>query len=44
MVPIMSQAFPLYASKRVRGVGYQTAIFQPDIGDPDITSLWLAGR
>jgi peptide/nickel transport system substrate-binding protein len=43
IVPIMSQKFPLYASKRVRGVGYQTAIFQPNIGDPDITNLWLAG-
>ena len=43
IVPIMSQKFPLYASKRVRGVGFQTAIFQPNIGDPDITNLWLAG-
>ena len=43
IVPIMSQNFPLYASQRVRGVGYQTAIFQPNIGDPDITNLWLAG-
>lgn len=43
IVPIMSQRFPLYASKRVRGVGYQTAIFAPNIGDADITNLWLAG-
>jgi len=42
IVPIMSQKFPLYASKRVRGVGYQTAIFAPNIGDADITNLWLA--
>jgi peptide/nickel transport system substrate-binding protein len=42
MVPIMSQQFPLYASARVRGVGYPTAIFAPNIGDADITNLWLA--
>ena len=43
IVPIMSQNFPNYASARVRGVGYPTAIFTPNIGDPDITNLWLAG-
>ena len=43
IVPIMSQNMPIYASKRVRGVGYQTAIFNPNIGTVDITSLWLAG-
>jgi len=42
IVPLMSQKFPLIASKRVRGVGYPTAIFAPNIGDPDITNLWLA--
>jgi peptide/nickel transport system substrate-binding protein len=42
MVPIMSQQFPLYASSRVRGVGYPTAIFAPNIGDADVTNLWLA--
>jgi peptide/nickel transport system substrate-binding protein len=42
MVPIMSQQFPLYASARVRGVGYPTAIFGPNIGDADVTNLWLA--
>jgi len=42
IVPIMSQKFPLYASKRVRGVGYPTAIFGPNIGAADITNLWLA--
>ena len=48
IVPIMSQNFPQYSSKRVRGIAsngttYPTAIFQPDIGAPDITSIWLAG-
>jgi peptide/nickel transport system substrate-binding protein len=43
IVPIISQGFPQYASTRVRGVGYKTAIFAPNIGDPDITNVWLAG-
>jgi peptide/nickel transport system substrate-binding protein len=48
IVPIMNQGFPLYASARVRGIGSDgttspTAIFAPNIGEPDITALWLAG-
>jgi len=47
IVPIMSQGFPQYSSARVRGIAsngttYPTAIFAPNIGEPDITSLWLA--
>jgi peptide/nickel transport system substrate-binding protein len=47
IVPIMNQGFPMYSSKRVRGISstgqsYPTAIFAPNIGDPDITSIWLA--
>jgi peptide/nickel transport system substrate-binding protein len=47
IVPIMNQGFPQYTSKRVRGIAsdgttYQTALFAPNIGEPDITSLWLA--
>ena len=47
IVPIMSQNFPQYSSKRVRGItstgqSYPTAIFAPNIGNPDITALWLA--
>jgi peptide/nickel transport system substrate-binding protein len=41
IVPVQSQNFPLYASSRVRGVNYPTAIFAPNIGDADITNLWL---
>jgi peptide/nickel transport system substrate-binding protein len=46
LVPIMSQTFPQIASTRVRGVlpdgsTYPTAIFQPNIGDPDITNVYL---
>ena len=48
IVPIMSQNFPLYSSARVRGIAsdgttYPTAIFAPNIGNPDITALWLVG-
>ncbi|MBV9384283.1 MAG: ABC transporter substrate-binding protein [Streptosporangiaceae bacterium] len=47
IVPIMSQNFPCYSSARVRGVAsdgttYPTAIFAPNIGNPDITAIWLA--
>jgi peptide/nickel transport system substrate-binding protein len=47
IVPIMNQGFPMYSSKRVRGIAsngatYPTAIFAPNIGEPDITSIWLA--
>jgi ABC-type transport system substrate-binding protein len=47
IVPIMSQTFPQIASSRVRGVlpngqSYPTAIFNPNIGDPDITNVYLA--
>ncbi len=47
IVPIMDQGFPQYSSARVRGIAsngttYPTAIFAPNIGEPDITSLWLA--
>jgi peptide/nickel transport system substrate-binding protein len=47
LVPIMSQNFPQYSSARVRGISsdgktYPTAIFAPNIGNPDITALWLA--
>jgi hypothetical protein len=43
----MSQFFPMYSSARVRGVAsdgktYPSAIFAPNIGNPDITALWLA--
>jgi peptide/nickel transport system substrate-binding protein len=48
MVPIMSQTFPLIASKRVRSVlpngsTYQTAMFNANISDSDIANIWLAG-
>jgi peptide/nickel transport system substrate-binding protein len=43
IVPIQSQLFPLYASKRVKGVdGFPTALFAPNIGDADVTNLYLS--
>ena len=47
IVPLMSQTFPTIASTRVRSVlpngsTYQTAMFSPNIGDPDIANVWLA--
>jgi peptide/nickel transport system substrate-binding protein len=47
IVPLMSQTFPLIASKRVRsvlpnGTTYPTALFSPNIGDPDLANVWLA--
>jgi hypothetical protein len=47
IVPVMNQDFPDYSSSRVRGIAsngqtYHTAIFEPNIGAPDITAIWLA--
>ena len=47
IVPVMNQDFPDYSSSRVRGIAsngqtYPTAIFEPNIGAPDITAIWLA--
>ncbi len=47
IVPIMTQTFPLIASTRVRSVlpngsTYPTALFNPNIGDPDLANIWLA--
>jgi peptide/nickel transport system substrate-binding protein len=42
IVPLLSQNFPQYSSSRVRGVGFSTAIFAPNIGEPDVTNVWLA--
>jgi peptide/nickel transport system substrate-binding protein len=47
IVPLMSQTFPMIASKRVRSVlpngsTYQTAMFNPNISDADIANIWLA--
>jgi peptide/nickel transport system substrate-binding protein len=48
IVPLMSQNFAGIASTRVRGVlpngsTYQTALYNPNIGNPDLGNIWLAG-
>ena len=47
IVPIQDENIAVYSSARVRGVSsdgatFQTAIFTPNIGAPDITNIWLA--
>ncbi len=37
IVPLLDQGFPNFASARVRNV-----LFQPNIGEVDVTNLWLA--
>jgi peptide/nickel transport system substrate-binding protein len=39
IVPLQSQLFPMFTSARIHGPG----AFQPTIGDPDITNLWISG-
>jgi peptide/nickel transport system substrate-binding protein len=46
IVPIMSQNTPIMSSTRVRGVlpdgaTYQTALYNPNIGDPDLGNIWI---
>jgi ABC-type transport system substrate-binding protein len=47
IVPIMSQNTPEIASTNVRGVlpngtTYQTALYNPNIGNPDLANVYLA--
>jgi peptide/nickel transport system substrate-binding protein len=47
IIPVISQNFAGLASKRVRGVlpngsTYQTALYNPNIGNPDLGNIWLA--
>jgi peptide/nickel transport system substrate-binding protein len=42
IVPMASQNFPSYASSRVKAAGASTAVFAPNIGQTDITNVWLA--
>jgi peptide/nickel transport system substrate-binding protein len=48
IVPIMSQNTPIMSSSRVRGVlpdgaTYQTALYNPNIGAPDLGEIWIQG-
>ena len=42
IVPLLSENFPLYASSRVKEAGASTAIYNPLIGGPDLTNVWLS--
>jgi peptide/nickel transport system substrate-binding protein len=42
IVPMASQNFPSYASSRVKEAGASTAVFAPNIGQTDITNVWLS--
>jgi peptide/nickel transport system substrate-binding protein len=47
IVPIISQNWAQLSSKRVRGVlpdgkSYGTALWNPNLGEPDLGSIWLA--
>jgi peptide/nickel transport system substrate-binding protein len=41
IVPLLSQQAPYFSSTRVHNMGSTAIAYQPNIGDPDITNLWL---
>jgi peptide/nickel transport system substrate-binding protein len=41
IVPLLSQQAPYFSSTRVHNMGSSAIVYQPNIGDPDITNLWL---
>jgi peptide/nickel transport system substrate-binding protein len=41
-VPLLDQQFPQFSSSRVHSVGSKWVIFNPLIGGPDITNVWLS--
>jgi peptide/nickel transport system substrate-binding protein len=48
IVPVMSQSTPIMSSARIRGVlpdgsTYQTALYNPNIGAPDLGEIWIQG-
>jgi peptide/nickel transport system substrate-binding protein len=48
VVPLISQNWAQISSKRVRGVlpngkSYDTALWNPNLGEPDLGNIWLAG-
>jgi peptide/nickel transport system substrate-binding protein len=42
IVPLLNQQYPYFSSTRVHNKGSSAIVFQPNIGDPDITNLWLS--
>jgi peptide/nickel transport system substrate-binding protein len=41
IVPLLAQQFPYYSSARVENPGATAIAMQPNIGDPDITNMWI---
>ncbi len=41
IVPVLSQQAPYFSSTRVHNPGSAAIAYQPNIGDPDITNVWL---
>jgi peptide/nickel transport system substrate-binding protein len=41
IVPLLSEQYPYFSSTRVHNAGSTAIVFQPNIGDPDITNMWL---
>jgi peptide/nickel transport system substrate-binding protein len=41
IVPMIDGYWPQYASSRVKSAGLPTANFNPNLGGPDITNVWL---
>jgi peptide/nickel transport system substrate-binding protein len=41
IVPLLSYQPPYYSSKRVWNAGSSAIVWQPNIGGPDITNVWL---
>jgi peptide/nickel transport system substrate-binding protein len=42
MVPLLAQQYPYYSSARVHNAGSTAVAFQPNIGNADITNVWLS--
>jgi peptide/nickel transport system substrate-binding protein len=43
IVPLLNQQAPYFSSTRVHNAGSTAIVYQPNIGDPDITNLWISG-
>jgi peptide/nickel transport system substrate-binding protein len=41
IVPLLNEQWPFFSSTRVHNEGSSAIVFQPNIGGPDITNLWL---
>jgi hypothetical protein len=41
IVPLLSQQLLMYSSPNVEQAGTTAVVYQPNIGGPDITNVWL---